>query len=40
MKQYQGRHLDLKSRINKHLQKLTGQEEIDFFSKMKQSDLI
>jgi hypothetical protein len=39
MTHYDGRHADLKNRVNKHLQKLTGQD-IDFFSKLKQSDLI
>jgi hypothetical protein len=39
MKQYEGRHANLKNRVNKHLTKLTGQE-IDFFSKLKQSDFI
>src|SRR2546430_1835494 len=39
MREYEGRHSDLKNRINSHLKKLTGQD-IDFFSKLKQNDLI
>ncbi len=37
--QYNGRHNDLKNRINRHLKKLTGQN-LDFYSKFKQDDLI
>jgi len=39
MKHYEGRHTDLKNRVNIHLGKLTGKE-IDFFSSMKQSDFM
>ncbi len=39
MTQYQGRNIDLKDRINKHLSKLTGEER-DFYSSMTQSDFI
>lgn len=39
MTHYDGRERDLKNRINKHLQKLTGKD-IDFYSNMTQSDLI
>lgn len=38
-KHYNGRNNDLKNRINKHLKKLTGQD-VDFYSKFKQEDLI
>jgi hypothetical protein len=37
--QYNGRKNDLKNRINSHLKKLTGQD-LDFYSKFKQDDLI
>ncbi len=36
---YDGRHTDLKNKINKHLKKLTGLD-LDFYSAMPQSDLI
>ncbi len=39
MTHYDGRHTDLKNRINKYLKKLTGQD-LDFYSGMTQSDLI
>ena len=39
MKNYEGRNIDLKRRINCHLTKLTGVEE-EYFSKMTNSDLI
>lgn len=39
MTNYEGRYTDLKNRVNKHFQKLTGQD-VDFFSKLKQRDLI
>jgi vesicle coat complex subunit len=39
MKQYQGRNIDLRNRINKHLGKLTGLDD-DFYSRLSQSDLI
>jgi hypothetical protein len=39
MKQYEGRYLNLKNRINEHFSKLTGLDT-DFFSKMKQADII
>ncbi|MBS1669550.1 MAG: hypothetical protein JST58_19415 [Bacteroidetes bacterium] len=39
MAHYEGRIRDLKNRVNQHLKKLTGQE-IDYFSKMKQGDLV
>lgn len=41
MKHYEGRHIDLKNRINKHLKKLTKQnQDFDFYSAMTQTDLI
>ncbi len=41
MKYYEGRHADLKNRINKHLKKLTKQDkDFDFYSAMTQTDLI
>lgn len=36
---YEGRNSDLKKRVNNHLKKLTGKD-IDFYSRMNQSDLI
>ena len=41
MTHYDGRHTDLKNRINKHLKKLTKQDQdFDFYSAMTQADLI
>ena len=39
MKNYEGRHIDLKNRINTHLSKLT-KIDSDYFSNLKQNDLI
>jgi len=39
MSNYEGRHIDLKKRVNRHLSKLTGRE-FDYFAQMGQSDLI
>ena len=41
MTHYDGRHTDLKNRINKHLKKLTKHDQdFDFYSAMTQNDLI
>jgi hypothetical protein len=39
MTNYEGRHIDLKNKINNHLKKLTGQDS-DFYSRLDQSGLI
>jgi len=36
---YEGRHTDLKNRINRHLKKLTGKD-FDFYDNMSQNDFI
>jgi hypothetical protein len=39
MTKYEGRSADLKSRVNKHFKKITGQDR-DFFSNLTQNDLM
>lgn len=39
MTHYDGRHIDLKNRINQHFKKLTGQD-FDYYANMTQHDLI